>query len=496
MTPILAARNVSMQFSGVRVLQDINLELFPGEVLAVVGENGAGKSTLMRVLSGVHQPTSGSLEWQGSAVRFANVDQAQRRGVALIHQELNLAPNLSVAANIWLGREPHARGFLKEQAIFQGARHFLEQVGLSVSPDLRVDRLTIGQQQLVEIAKALSTHAQVLIMDEPTSALSSEEAARLGDVITELKSRGVAIVYISHRLQEVTDWADRVVVLRDGALVGELRDESLQRDAMVRLMVGRDLDGFYVREPHVAGEEALHAIELRSPAFPAHPISFRLAAGEIVALAGLVGAGRTELLSTLFGVTPAIGGNLRIGGRPVDSTSPAQAIRAGLALVPEDRRRQGLLLQKSVPINLALASLRERLARWGFVRGSESRKLSEETIHTLRIKLAARHAAVRYLSGGNQQKVVIGKWLATGPQVLLLDEPTRGIDVGSKTEIYGLLHRLAGEGLAILFASSEMEEILGLADRVLVMHQGRLVGELTRDAMTEEAIMTLAVGGA
>ena len=490
---ILEAHGVCKRYGGVWALDDVSLSLRPGEVLAVVGENGAGKSTLMKILAGVVQPSQGSIAVDGQPAVFSHIEQALAAGVALIHQELNLAPNLDLGANIFLGREPRQFGMIAKAAIDKQARHHMARVGLDGSPSVRLDSLSIGKQQLVEIAKALSIDARVLIMDEPTSSLSQQEAERLYDVVRQLRARGIAICYISHRLHEVTELADRVAVLRDGKCVGELTGPEIDRDKIVRMMVGRDISQFYQRKPHAAGAVAITARSLRTAAFPKEAMDFSVRSGEIVGLAGLVGAGRTELLTTLFGMTPSVGGTMHVGDEQFAPETAADAIAAGVVLAPEDRRQTGLLLQKGVRWNISLASLRKKLNRRGFVRRGAERQLCEQTIKQLKIKTPGEELPVHTLSGGNQQKVVLGKWLATEPRVLLLDEPTRGIDVGSKSEIYALMHDLAGQGVAVLFASNEMEEILGLSDRVLVMHQGRISGELSRDQLSEESIMQLAV---
>ncbi|HCK41282.1 MAG: D-xylose ABC transporter ATP-binding protein [Planctomycetaceae bacterium] len=490
---VLEARGVGKQFGSVCALQDVSLQVRSGEVLAVVGENGAGKSTLMKILAGVIQPTTGSLLSDGNPVEFAGVEQATDAGIALIHQELNLAPNLDVGANIFLGREPRRFGLIAKHELASQAKRHLASLGLDVSPTARLGSLSIGRQQLVEIAKALSTDARVLIMDEPTSSLSLQEANKLYEVIRQLKRSGVAIVYISHRMQEVVDLADRVVVLRDGEFVGELDKEHIDRDQIVRMMVGRDISQFYQRQPHPQGKVVISASRLRTSAYPDENISFSVHAGEIVGLAGLVGAGRTELLTTLFGETPALGGDLTIDEKDFVPQNPAEAIQEGVALAPEDRRESGLMLEVNVERNLSLVSLKNSLNFYGFVRSRGESELCRQAMEQLAIKPALPRVPVRLFSGGNQQKVVLGKWLATQPRVLLLDEPTRGIDIGSKSEIYRLMHELAGQGVAILFASSDMEEIVGLSDRVIVMHQGRITGELNRDQLSEERIMKLAV---
>ncbi len=492
--PLLEVRQLRKSFPGVRALKGVSLSVARGEVLAVIGENGAGKSTLMKILAGVQRADSGEILIEGRAVEIRSVHDALGQGIALIHQELNLADNLDVAANIFLGREQLRVGLIDKARQRREAQEFLRAVGLDVDPAVLVCTLTIGHQQLVEIAKALSVNARVLIMDEPTSSLSSHEAENLFKVIRELRGRGVSIVYISHRLGEVRALADRVTVLRDGANAGDLGRDEIDHARMVKLMVGRDLSQFYPHEPHAAGETVLEVEGWRTRAHPRNALSFRVRAGEIVGVAGLVGAGRTELLAALFGVEPAVGGVLRVAGRPVAPQSPREAIAAGLALVPEDRKKQGVILEMAVRENLSLASLR-RDQRHGFLNRRREADISAEMMGSLRIKTPHDRQIVQFLSGGNQQKVVLGKWLALRPRVLLLDEPTRGIDIGAKQEIYKLMEELARQGVAILFVSSEMEEILGISDRALVMHEGRLAGALARGELSEEAVLHLATGG-
>ena len=493
MAMLLEVRSLSKRFPGVRALHQVGLSLRAGEVLAVIGENGAGKSTLMKILAGVETPDSGEILLDGRPVRIGSVRDATRLGIALIHQELNLADNLDVAANIFLGREPRRLGFVDRRQLYDAARQFLHQVGLDCAPDVLVHRLPLGRQQLVEIAKALSTQARVLIMDEPTSSLSQGETERLYRVVKDLRGRGVSVVYISHRLREVKELADRVVVLRDGENAGELARDEISHDAMVRLMVGREL-GRADRTSHGRGEPLLVARGLRTLAHPRHAVDLALRAGEIVGLAGLVGSGRTELLRAFFGIDRRAGGEVLIQGHRVQLASPRDAIRAGLALVPEDRKQQGVILEMAVRENMSLASLRRdaRAAFWLNLPGEA--RLAEEMTRELKVKTPTLQQFVEYLSGGNQQKVALAKWLALRPRVLLLDEPTRGIDVGAKQEIYRLMETLAGQGVAILFVSSEMEEVLRMSDRALVMHEGRLAGELNREQLSEEAIMRLATG--
>ena len=493
-TPLLEVGQVTKQFPGVLALRGVDLTLYRGEVLAVIGENGAGKSTLMKILAGVQPADSGEICIDGQPVQFQSVREALAHGVALIHQELNLADNLDVSANIFLGREPLRFGLIDHDRVKRESREFLDAVGLEADPTTLVKKLPVGKQQMVEIAKALSVNARVLIMDEPTSSLSQRETENLFAVIKDLRARGVSIVYISHRLGEVKELADRVTVLRDGKNAGVLARAEINHDAMVRLMVGRDLSAFYQNTPREPGAVALQATDLRTPVHPKHTLNFEVRAGEIVGMAGLVGAGRTELLQTLFGVTPAIGGTIAIDGEPVNPKTPNEAIAAGIALAPEDRKQQGVILEMAVRENMSLPSLR-RDQRHGFLNRQKEAEITAKMIDQMRIKTPDAEQEVRYLSGGNQQKVVLGKWLAMKPFVLLLDEPTRGIDVGAKQEIYGLMEQLAADGVAILFVSSEMEEVLGMSDRALVMHEGRLAGELRRDELNEEAVMQLATGG-
>ncbi len=495
MDSLLEVRSTSKRFPGVLALENVSLTLARGEVLAVVGENGAGKSTLMKILAGVQTPDSGEILLNGARVEIDSVRTAQRLGIALIHQELNLADNLSVAANIFLGREPRRGWFVRRAETETESIGVLQQVGLEVSPRALVHTLSIGRQQMVEIAKALSAQARVLIMDEPTSSLSQHESEALFRVIKDLRARGVSIIYISHRLGEVKELADRVVVLRDGRNAGELGREEVSHDSMVRLMVGRNFEKKTegrTRKPK-GGNAALEARALRTAAHPQHELNFSLRPGEIVGVAGLVGAGRTEMLLALFGIERAVGGEILLGGKAQEIRNPRDAIRAGLALVPEDRKQQGVILDLAVRENLSLASLR-RDAHGGFLDRTQEQSIADEMIPKLGVKTPNQRQQVQFLSGGNQQKVALGKWLALQPRVLLLDEPTRGVDVSAKQEIYKLMDQLAADGVAILFVSSEMEEIIRMSERTLVMHQGRIAGELQRNELSEEAVMSLATG--
>jgi ribose transport system ATP-binding protein len=499
-TPRLEVTGVRKQFPGVLALDGVSLTLAPGEVLAVVGENGAGKSTLMKILAGIYQPDAGEVRLDGRAVRFAGPADATRAGVSLIHQELNLAENLTVTDNLFLGREPTTAGplrVLNRRAMAARTEGLLAKVGLP--PDrawARVESLSPGEKQLVEIARALGTDVRVLIMDEPTSSLTQRETERLYRVIEALQEADVSVLYISHRLAEVKRCADRVAVLRDGRNAGELAKADITHDNMVRLMVGRDLKQFYprVHRTGTGGRAVLEVRGLRYAGGPETPVSLDVRAGEILGMAGLVGAGRTELSEAVFGARRVTAGGVSLDGAALRVRSPADAIAAGVLLVPEDRRLHGLILEAAVGFNLSLPNL-DRLASWLGVRRGREAELHSTWIDRLRVRTPSAAQPAGLLSGGNQQKVVYGKWLARDPKVLILDEPTRGVDVGAKAEIYALIDELAGRGVAVWMITSDMEELLGMADRVAVMHEGRLAGELAGAALTEEAAMRLATGG-
>jgi len=496
---LLEARVVGKRFPGVHALDAVSLSVAPGEIVCVVGENGAGKSTLMKILAGVQMPDEGMLTLDGREVAFRSVDEAQQAGVALIHQELNLAETLDVASNIYLGREPRFGGPLGliSPRIYRDAEVPMRRLGLDVSPRSRTSELSPGQRQLVEIARALSLKSKYIIFDEPTSSLTEREAARLFEIVRSLKADGVGILYISHRLKEVQELADRVVVLRDGRNAGELRRGEVTHQALVQRMVGRELKQFFHRSHDPNATAAAPLVEVRDVRWRVgqkQGVSFVLRPGEIVGLAGLMGAGRTELAESLFGLRKRPTGEIKLSGKPIDPRSPSEAIAAGVLLVPEDRRLQGLVIDFPIRENISLPSL-ERLNHVGLVDRTAERKLAESMRERLTIRTPDVDKAVGLLSGGNQQKVVIAKWLARGPKFLILDEPTRGVDVGAKAEIYALMDQLASQGVAVLMISSDLEEILGVSDRVLVMHEERLTGELARAQLSEQAVMHLAVGG-
>jgi ribose transport system ATP-binding protein len=494
---LLEVRQLSKRFPGVQALDHVELHVDAGEVLAVVGENGAGKSTLMKILAGIYARDSGDFLFGGQPVHWTGVPDALSHGIVLIHQELNLAATLSVAANLFLGRERLRAGmFLDRRAMARQGKALLSRVGLDVPLHRPISELSLGQQQLVEIARALDADARLLIMDEPTSSLTQAETDRLFAVIADLKRSGVAILYISHRLAEVKSVADRVTVLRDGRNAGELLHSEITHDAIVRLMIGRELGASPVRNSDNSsfGATRLELSGVRYHGGPSTPVSFQIRAGEIVGIAGLVGAGRTELAEAIFGLRRIISGSVMIDGVVADIRHPRDAIRHGLLLAPEDRRQFGLILDDAVQRNISLPNLR-RLNTMGLIARRREAKLAEETVSTLKIKTPSRSQPVRLLSGGNQQKVVFGKWLAASPKVFLLDEPTRGVDVGARGEIHALMDKLASQGVAILMISSDLEELLGICDRILVMHEGRLAGDLPRSQFSETAVMQLATGG-
>ena len=494
--PVLQLRHIQKRFLGVHALKGVALDVYPGEVVALLGENGAGKSTLMKIAGGIEQPDSGEVLIDGAPVVVRDVQTATSHGIAFIHQELNLLDNLDVAGNVLLGREPTIGGPLRlvdRRKMHAVVQPYLDQVGLGISPDTAVAGLSIAQQQLVEIAKALSLEARVLIMDEPTSSLTLAETSRLHDIVVRLRAEGVGVIYISHRLGEVRAVADRAVVLRDGANAGSLAGDELTHDNMVRLMVGRDLAG-QAHARGVAGRDECFRIEgLRTRRYPHQTVSFGVSRGEILGIAGLVGAGRSEVAQAIFGVERPLAGHVVLDGSAIEIADPAAAIRRGLFLVPEDRRTAGLVVEFSVRENVTLPAL-DRYATHGLVSVAKERVSVTAVCNQLNVKAPSIEIKTANLSGGNQQKVVLAKWLALGPKVLIVDEPTRGIDVGAKAEIYALLRGLAQAGVVIVMISSDMEEILNMSDRVAVMHEGAITGTLARADCTEERIMMLAVG--
>ncbi|MCY4022891.1 MAG: sugar ABC transporter ATP-binding protein [Anaerolineaceae bacterium] len=490
MEPLLRLEHIDKSFPGVRALVDVQFDVRPGEVHALLGENGAGKSTLIKIISGVYSADTGDIFVEGQEVEFSNPREAQSRGIATIYQELLLYPELSVAENIFMGHAPRTRfGMIDWPKMREQAVEILSSLDIhDIDVTRNVGTLTVGNRQRVEIAKALSQNARLLIMDEPTAALTEADVQRLFGLVRLLRDRGVAVIYISHRLDEVFMLADRVTVLRDGQYVGTRGIEDTSEDDLISMMVGRTIDDLFPKLDTTVGEAILELRGLtRRPL--TKDISLKLHAGEIVGLAGLVGSGRSELAQAVFGFTPAESGEILLDGRQVQIRHPGHAMNLGIAYVPEDRGTQGLIRQMTVRENVSLAILKT-LARGSIVNRDAERELAQRSIGQLNIRAYSTEQVVNKLSGGNQQKVVVSKWLASKPRVLIMDEPTRGIDVGAKAEIHRLMSELAQQGMAILMISSELPEVLGMSDRILVMRQGQLVAEFARDEATQENVAT------
>lgn len=500
--PLLNMQAIIKDFPGVRALADVSFEVHPGEIHALCGENGAGKSTLIKILGAVHPygTYEGQLCIDGIEQRFHTVRDAERAGIAIIHQELALIPEMTVAENIYLGKEPRRFGIIDRHRLYQEAGQLLSQFGLTIPLQQPVHELGIGQQQLVEIAKALSRNARLLVLDEPTAALTESEVDILRQILMQLREKGVACIYITHKLKEIFQIADRVTVLRDGQTVATQSIDECTEAKLISQMVGRELTAHFPRREHhsrlLAGREVVLRVENLST-YPSEPprlenINFEVRRGEIFGLAGLMGAGRTELINVIFGAHAGRwSGELFIDSKPVQIDSPREAILHGMALVSEDRKRYGLILDTDVVGNMMLASLSAsaEIAPYGVINRAAASQKSEQYVDSLRIKATSLDIPVSHLSGGNQQKVVLGKWLMTHPRVLFLDEPTRGIDVGAKAEIHTLTSQLAEEGVAIVLVSSELPEILGMSDRVLVLHEGKIMGEFINENLTQEDIL-------
>jgi ribose transport system ATP-binding protein len=494
--PLLELAEVTKVFPGSLALDRVDFHVGHAEIIGLIGENGAGKSTLMRILGGVTAPSSGTIRLAGREVSALTVPESIAAGIAFVHQELNLFDNLDVAANVMIGREQHFAGPLRlidRSALRSRVAPILKRLGADFGPDADIATLSLAQRQLVEIAKALSLDARLLILDEPTSSLTLSETNRLLKVIAELRAGGVSVIFISHRLNEIERCADRVVVLRDGRRVGELARGEIGHDAMIRLMIGRDLKSLYIAPAAPPGAVVLDIADLRTATYPDRTVSLSVRSGEILGLAGLVGSGRTELARAVFGVDSRLAGTVRLMGEPVSIALPRDAIDRGIYLVPEDRKRSGLLLDLSIAENISLPDLRGH-ARAAIVRTSSEAANAERQRRRLNIKTPSVANEAASLSGGNQQKVVLAKWLSMKPRVIIFDEPTRGIDVGAKNEIYELMRALADGGVAILMISSDMEEVIGVSDRIAVMCEGTISGFLDRDVFSEQNILQLAVG--
>lgn len=489
---LLSAKGIGKSFPGVKALDDISFDLASGSVHALMGENGAGKSTLMKILAGIYQPDSGEIWLQGEPVQLLAPIDALSRGIAMIHQELNLMSSMTVAENIWIGREPRNRlGFVDHDVMNQRTADLLKTLDIDLDPIIEVSHLSIANSQMVEIAKAVSYRSRILIMDEPTSALTEREAHHLFKIISELKSQGVGIIYISHKMNEILEIADDVSVLRDGKLIGTRPAAELSRDEIIYMMVGREVSQMFPKY-NVPTEQVLISVRGLCLESVFSDVSFDLHAGEILGFAGLIGAGRSNVAETLFGITPAERGEVRIKGQPIRIKSALQAMHNGMAFLTEDRKQSGCFLSLDVQENMQIAALQNGYVTAGFVRGRELSRICQRMSDTLRIKTAGLHNRIEYLSGGNQQKVLIGRWLLTHPEILILDEPTRGIDVAAKAEIHALISSLAKAGAGVILISSEMPEILGMSDRVIVMHEGKVTGILDREEASQVKIMGLA----
>ncbi|MDS0885908.1 sugar ABC transporter ATP-binding protein [Raoultella ornithinolytica] len=492
-TPVLSMRNIAKAFGKFYALKGVDLTVWPGEIHALMGENGAGKSTLMKILAGAYTATSGEILIDGRPHAIKGPKDALAAGITLIYQEMQLAPNLTVAENIFLGSELARGGLVQRKEMINQAQAVIDRLGAQFKASDRVMTLTIAEQQQVEIARALHRNSRVLVMDEPTAALSSRETQRLFELILRLRDEGMAIIYISHRMAEVYELSDRVSVLRDGQYVGSLTRDNLNASELVRMMVGRPLSDLFNKERDIPPGQPRLRVEDLTDGGKVKASSLVVRAGEIVGLAGLVGAGRSELAQLIFGVRRATGGVIEIDGEPVVIHSPRAAIELGIGFLTENRKEQGLFLEMAAQENITMATL-ERDARWGMLNRKKAQTLSDDAISLLNIRVP--HAQVRAggLSGGNQQKLLISRWVAIGPRILLLDEPTRGVDVGAKSEIYRIMTQMTRQGVAILMISSELPEVVGMSDRVYVMREGSIAGELQAGDISQESIMTLATG--
>lgn len=488
---ILELKHISKSFSGVEVLHEVSFELWPGEVHALLGENGAGKSTLVKIMTGVHQPDKGEMLLNGEPVHFSDARESRQAGIAAIYQELTLFPDLDVAENIFVGRQPIGLGRRVDwRKLYAEAGKLLESLGVKLDLKQKARNLSIAQQQMVEIARAFSIKARILIMDEPTSSLTLSEVADLFRLVRRLRAEGTAIIFISHRLEELFEIGDRVTVLRDGSYVGTQLMKDITRDDLIRMMVGRTITNLFPKQDVRAGEVVLKVENLaRAGSF--QDVSFELRRGEILGMAGLVGAGRTNVARALFGVEPPTEGRIQVEGREVVITSPQQAIELGLAYVPEDRQLHGLIPAMDITSNISLPRLNQ-YARMGWLQDKSELKSSYEAARQMEVRANNIWQLTRELSGGNQQKVVLAKWLSTKPHILILDEPTRGIDVGTKAAVHELMSKLAAEGMAILMISSELPEILGMSDRIIVMREGHVTGQYARAEATQEKIISAA----
>ncbi len=490
---ILRMENITKTFPGVRALKSVNFKLNSGEVHALVGENGAGKSTLMKCLIGIQPPTEGSIWYDGKTISHYDTEKALKMGISMIHQELSPIEHRTVSENIWLGREPVNRlGLIDYKKMHEMTEEILRVVDLNEKPTQLMKNLTVAKIQMIEIAKAISYDAKIIIMDEPTSALTDKEVAQLYTIIRRLKSENRSIIYISHKLDEIYEICDKVTVFRDGELIGSRDIKDIQVDEMIRMMVGREVSNLYPKKECQKGEVILE-VENLSDGKEFFDVNFKAHRGEILGFAGLVGSGRTQIMETIFGARHKAGGSVKIKGREVDIKTPVDAIANGLALLTEDRRQTGIFPMLTVHYNTICSNI-DKYVKSGFLDYGMMDKDVEEYIKSINIKTPSSKALIQNLSGGNQQKVLIARWLLTQPDILILDEPTRGIDVGAKAEIYNLISELAAQGKCVIMISSELPEIIGMSDRVIVMHEGRISGELAREELDQEYLMTFATG--
>ncbi|WML24712.1 sugar ABC transporter ATP-binding protein [Neobacillus sp. OS1-33] len=495
LTPVIEMKGISKAFSGNRVLDQVDFQLLRGEIHALMGENGAGKSTLIKILTGIYERDAGKVFIKGKEVHFKNPKEAEQMGIAVIHQELNIIPYLTVYENMFLGKELTVGrfGITRDKEMKKKTKEYLDRLGIEIDPNMEAGNLSVGQQQMIEIARAVAANTEVLIMDEPTAALTDREIEALFKVIDSLKKQGVGIVYISHRMEEIFQICDRISVLRDGQFIDSKEVAKTNFDEIVKLMVGRQLGERFPERNTKIGQERFKVENLTSKG-SFENISFSIHQGEIVGVAGLMGAGRSEIMQAIFGYRALDGGKMFIDGKEVTIKSPYEAIKAGIAFVTEDRKSQGLILDLSVRENLSITTL-DKISNKSVVSSKTEISLVDEMIEKLHVKTSGREISVKSLSGGNQQKIVIGKWLGIHPKILILDEPTRGVDVGAKKEIYQLMNDLTKQGVSIIMVSSELPEILGMSDRVLVIHEGKLTNVLNKSEATQENIMQSATGG-
>lgn len=493
--PVIEMKGISKSFSGNKVLDQVDFQLLPGEIHALMGENGAGKSTLIKILTGIYERDAGKVFFKGKDVYFKNPKEAELSGIAVIHQELNIIPHLTVYENMFLGKELKIGklGITKDKEMKNKTKEYLNRLGIDLDPNMEAGNLSVGQQQMIEIARAVATNAEVLIMDEPTAALTDREIEVLFKVIASLKEQGVGIVYVSHRMEEIFQICDRISVLRDGQFIDVKEVAKTNFDEIVKLMVGRQLGGRFPERDTKIGPEQFKVENLTSKGCFEN-ISFSVHQGEVIGVAGLMGAGRTEIMQAIFGYRTLHSGKMFIDGKQVTIKSPHDAIKAGIAFVTEDRKSQGLILDLSVRENFSITNLR-KISKNSIVSSKKEILFADEMIKKLHVKTSGRELSVKSLSGGNQQKIVIGKWMGMNPLILILDEPTRGVDVGAKKEIYQLINDLTKQGVSIIMVSSELPEILGMSDRILVIHEGRLSAVLNKSEATQEMIMQSATGG-